>query len=147
MEESQIKDDFTHGVYSSRDLRLSTSDIQKIWPKFKEEFGLASGVSLEISCTFRSEKAQNDAYKRGRSTPPIGKKHIITHADGTDKKSKHQLFPSPAIDVWICAQGKAIWDEELFELAGKIGESMGLNWGGNFKGLVDMCHFEVDPYS
>lgn len=46
-----------------------------------------------------------------------------------------------AFDVCINIKGKC-YDEGLLKKVGKIGESIGLTWGGNFKGFVDMPHFQ-----
>ncbi len=136
----KIESEFTKNIYSSRDLRLAHKDFLMIWPKLKEEFGLDTGFCLEISCTYRSPKAQMDVYKLGREMP--GRK--VTDCDGWKKLSKHNKFPSEAIDVWCHLGGKqlAIWDYDVFHHLGPICKQMGLIWGGNFK-IVDPCHIEL----
>jgi peptidoglycan L-alanyl-D-glutamate endopeptidase CwlK len=48
-----------------------------------------------VICGHRTNKEQWELYRQGRDT----KGDIITHKDGTFKKSLHQEYPSMAIDV------------------------------------------------
>ena len=58
-------------------------------------------------------------------------------------KSKHRY--SLAIDIWIyCKGGMDIdWKDPRYEIMGKFWEGMGGTWGGNFKKLRDLYHFEL----
>ena len=108
------------------------------WPQLKEAFGMETGLNLEISCTYRSPKAQNDLFHLGRTKP--GRK--VTNCDGYKDLSDHNIYPSKAIDTWVHLAGKnlAVWDIDAFDALGKIAKKMGLVWGGDFKGIVDRPH-------
>ena len=96
-----------------------------------------SEFDLCITCGFRGEAEQNDAFNRGASKARFG-------------QSKHNLFPSKAIDICPYPIPKD-WDpndKRWYEMAlnamwcaGKIGFE--ITWGGNFKKLKDCPHFEI----
>lgn len=47
-----------------------------------------------------------------------------------------------AFDVVEIKNGKAIWDNPRWETIGKLGESVGLEWGGRWK-FTDKPHFQI----
>jgi peptidoglycan L-alanyl-D-glutamate endopeptidase CwlK len=72
-------------------------------------------------------------------------KHLIDLEDGNLDNNKSRAF-----DIAITRDGKPVWDVKVdvnhdqypdYEQAGKIGEAVGLRWGGKFKS-PDMPHFE-----
>ena len=94
---------------------------------------------LFVVHTLRTYEEQNELYKQGRSKP--GK--IITKARGGESFHNWGL----AIDVAFEEDGTQhpIWEttnDELYywELLGKIGESIGFEWGGRYR-LKDYGHF------
>ena len=147
MTDPQQADEFTKSVYVSRDLRLAHPLFLAIWPKLKEAYGLETGMELNISCTYRSLKAQNDLFNKGRTTPPIGKEFVVTHNDGYNSISRHNVFPSEAIDVFPCYAGKPVWNESAYIPLGKISKDLGLYWGGYGLGpnkkFIDRPHLEI----
>ena len=141
MTPQEIEDSFTKGIYSSRDLRLAHPEWLVLWPTLKQEFGEETGLALEISCTYRNTKAQNDLYQLGRTKP--GKK--VTDKDGISSFSLHNIFPSIAIDTWVHLAGKplALWDVDAFDTLGILAKKYNLVWGGDWKGLKDRPHLEL----
>jgi hypothetical protein len=131
----------------------------------------SAGLPFVITCTARTVKEQVALYSQGRETlldtntlreiaglPPIsviGNNHKVTWTlksnhiiDLDDADPGNDL--SRAFDIAIARDGKPVWDvkvnvnhneEHDYLEAGKIGESVGLRWGGRFK-TPDMCHFE-----
>ena len=94
-----------------------------------------SSFDLTITCGYRTEDEQNKAYEEGKSLAKFG-------------ASKHNVFPSKAIDICpypINWDSKDIrWQEMALNAmwcAGKL--DIEIAWGGNFKGLKDMPHFEL----
>lgn len=100
----------------------------------------AEGIELLIYCTFREPKEQEELYAIGRTKP--GRKVTWT------RKSKHNetMDGKPAAMAYDCVpivKGKAVWDnQELYRKVAEIGESLGLTWGGRWKGK-DSPHFEL----
>ena len=145
MAENDSLADFTKGVYDSRDLRLAHPIFIKVFPDLQIEFGLETGMKLNISCTYRSPKAQKDLYAKGRDLPPFGK--YVTHCDGYKTLSKHNKCPSEAIDTYITFGGKIVWELEAFKPLGELAPRFGLYWGGfglgKNKDFIDSPHLEL----
>lgn len=94
-----------------------------------------SDFDLTITCGFRGEQEQNDAFLRGASKARFG-------------QSKHNTMPSQAIDIcpypinWDTNDRR--WQEMALNAmwcAGKLGFE--ITWGGSFKSICDKPHFEI----
>lgn len=94
-----------------------------------------SEFDLTITCGHRGEKEQQDAFDKGTSKAKFG-------------QSKHNNLPSLAIDIcpypinwddkderWRKMALNAMW------CAGRLGFE--IVWGGDFKSIKDMPHFEL----
>ena len=95
-----------------------------------------SDFDLTITCGFRGEAEQNDAFNRGVSKARFG-------------QSKHNTFPSQAIDIvpypinWDTTDRR--WQEMALNAmwcAGRL--NIKIRWGGTFKKLADYPHFEIE---
>ena len=123
-----------------------------------------------LTCTARTTIEQTALYAQGRQSPEVvnslralaglppitdkqnkkvtwtlQSKHLIDLDDGNPGNDKSRAF-----DIAIARDGEPVWDLKAdvnfdrisdYEQAGKIGESVGLRWGGKFK-FPDMPHFE-----
>lgn len=141
-------EEVTKTLYDSRDLRLADSRWLEIFPKLKEEFGLETQMQLEISCVWRSLKAQQNLYAWGRTKGISGV--FQTRCDGVTKVSTHQGCPSRAVDVYVCISKKAIWQAEYYTLLGPLAKKYDLIWGGDWDSdpntpnkFNDLCHLEL----
>lgn len=93
------------------------------------------GIDIIFTCTLRSVDEQNKLYARGRTI----KGKIVTNARGGDSMHNYGV----AFDICPIINGKAIWNDiSLFNKVGKIGEEIGLEWGGSWKSFVDKPHFQ-----
>jgi len=101
---------------------------------------------------FRSIEIQQQLYAQGRTKP--GK--VVTMLDGMNKKSRHNYFPSFAVDVVpfdIVRTGKWLetpkTNQQLAQfgaLCEQVAKEMGIadyRWGGRFKKPVDRPHHEL----
>lgn len=103
----------------------------------------AAGVQFMVTSTYRSQEEQDELYSQGRTKP--GK--IVTWT----KSSKHT--ERKAFDVAVLNENnqptwnlKADVDKDSvpdYEELGRIGEHLGLTWGGSWK-KKDYCHFELN---
>jgi peptidoglycan L-alanyl-D-glutamate endopeptidase CwlK len=94
-----------------------------------------AGIKVIITSTYRDNEKQTQLYNQGRTTS--GK--IVTNAKAGQSIHNYRL----AFDFCPVVDGKAAWqDTLLFIKCGKIGTDLGLKWGGNFKSIKDMPHFE-----
>jgi peptidoglycan L-alanyl-D-glutamate endopeptidase CwlK len=98
----------------------------------------ARGINAKVICGTRTFEEQDELYAQGRTKP--GK--IVTKAKGG--QSWHNF--SLAFDVGIFSpDGKEYYGEsEAYKEVGKIGETLGLEWGGAWK-FVDEPHFQFNP--
>lgn len=94
-----------------------------------------SKFDLTITCGYRTEQEQNEAYEKGKSRAKFG-------------QSKHNVFPSKAIDIcpypinWEGSDPR--WSEMALNAmwcAGRLG--IEIVWGGSFKSISDKPHFEL----
>lgn len=118
-----------------------SKDLSKLHPYVKilaEKFLVKcskEGLNLIITQTLRTIDEQNALYAKGRTKP--GSK--VTNAKGGYSMHNYGL----AFDIAIIVNGKITWDNEaLYAKAGKIGESIGLEWGGSWKSFKDTPHFQ-----
>lgn len=97
----------------------------------------AEGLALLITETLRTTERQQELYAQGRTKPGS----IVTQLDGVKQKSIHQY--GNAFDVCQNIRGKE-YDIPFLQKVGKLGEQIGLEWGGSWKGFVDMPHFQLN---
>lgn len=106
------------------------------------------GIIIKVTSGTRSFAEQDELYAKGRTTPPIGKKYIVTNAPGGF--SNHNF--GVAFDVTIFKGStdpeKAttpVYESPVYKAVGALGTELGLDWGGNWKTIVDEPHFELRP--
>ncbi|MEQ1675669.1 MAG: DUF6443 domain-containing protein [Chitinophagaceae bacterium] len=93
------------------------------------------GIKLRVTDGFRTIAQQNALYAKGRRG--IKGEATVTGAKGGQSNHNYGL----AIDVVPIENGEINYGSAQYPLLGRIGESVGLNWGGRFRS-VDMPHFE-----
>ncbi len=99
------------------------------------------GVSLLVTQGLRTWAEQDALYAKGRTEPPLGDKYFVTKAKGGQSFHNFGL----AFDIVVLdAIGKFDWDVEHpgWTVAAEAGKSVGLQWGGDWKGFRDRPHFE-----
>jgi peptidoglycan L-alanyl-D-glutamate endopeptidase CwlK len=150
--------------------------LDDLLPELKEKALLFSDkmkekkINFAFTCTYRSQEEQNALYAQGRKTlaevnelrkiagmyllKEEKENKVVTHA----KVSKHTS--RKAFDIVILDGKKTVWDLKVdvnkdeqpdYIQAGKIGQEIGLRWGGDFNGngkiedesFVDMPHYEL----
>lgn len=99
--------------------------LQHLYKQLVEECKKV-GIELCLIETRRSQERQNEIFKAG-----TGPKLIGPHGAGL------------AFDIAPLKDGKIPWKDgkELFNKVGEIGKRLGLEWGGDWKG-VDCPHFQ-----
>lgn len=122
-----------------RDTTQLHPELQKLIKKLKKKCE-AKGLEIGISECLRSKAEQDSLYAQGRTKP--GK--IVTNAKGSDHSSMHQW--GVAFDFYR-NDGKGAYNNsgKFFQKVGAIGKSLGLEWGGDWKSIKDMPHFQL-PY-
>jgi len=93
------------------------------------------GIDLLVTSTYRDHESQAALFAQGRTTPG----RVVTNAKPGQSWHNHRC----ALDVVPLVNGKAIWDDNaLWMQIGKIGESCGLEWAGNWKTFKEFPHFQ-----
>ena len=157
---------------SSRKIGDLTPKLQRLYSAFKKKMDEAE-ISFVVTCTARTVKEQIALYAQGRQpleevnalrriagiyeitaaenkrkvTSTLKSQHLIDLEDNDESNNK-----SSAFDIVITKDKKAIWDLKVdvnkndipdYLEAGKIGESVGLIWGGSWKTFKDYPHFQA----
>ena len=94
----------------------------------------ANNLDVGILTSFRSWDEQDRLYALGRTIPG----NIVTNARGGGSYHNWGL----AFDAAPLENGVISKDIEKFKEMGRLGEQVGLEWGGNFKDIVDYPHFQ-----
>lgn len=112
--------------------------VQTTFVRFLTDLNVALApyrVVAKIISGTRTYAEQNALYAQGRTKP--GK--VVTNATGG--ASNHNF--GVAADIGLFKDGKYLSESPLYRTAGAVGKSLGLNWGGDWKGsIVDEPHFE-----
>jgi peptidoglycan L-alanyl-D-glutamate endopeptidase CwlK len=105
------------------ELQQFATDLQKQHP------------DAHVSCSYRGEKDQNDAFARGNSNARFG-------------ESPHNFRPSLAIDFFRLTQaGGASFDRPWFiAVLMPAARAAGLDPGGDFRSFKDYPHVEVKDW-
>lgn len=127
----------------SRDLAHCHPELVRRYELVKADFMAQTGRQLFETCTWRSVEKQQKLYAQGRTTPGL----IVTKLDGITKRSRHNVFPSEAVDVCVDTDpgpGKhPVWDESSYAPLGPLCIKHGLTWGGSWKSFKDFPHIEL----
>lgn len=125
-------------------------DLNKLHPKVKAMAEMLiseakkANIPIIVTETLRTTETQREYYSWGRTkiNPHNREMKAVTSLDGVIKKSRHQA--GLAFDICINIKGRE-WDVALLNKVGKIGASLGLTWGGNWKTFIDRPHYEIPP--
>jgi len=129
-------------------MKFSTSSGDKLSTCHVDLQTLANAVVLGYDCTVvcgtRTQAEQEEAYSSGKSKVKY-------------PSSKHNSFPSMAIDLAPCINGRVSWNKgQCYHFAGYVqrtAEDLGIDirWGGdwdsdrnvNDQTFNDLVHFEL----
>ncbi len=95
------------------------------------------GITIKIISGLRTYAEQNALYAQGRTADG----HIVTNARGG--YSNHNF--GIAFDVGVFEGSKYLPESSKYKAVGALGVDLGLEWGGNWKTIVDQPHFQLRP--
>lgn len=121
--------------------------IKDLHPKLQEKIKMLKdecqkqGLKIGIGECLRTKEEQDALYAKGRTAP--GK--IVTNSKGSTYSSMHQW--GIAFDFYR-NDGKGAYenDDSFFQKIGNIGKSIGLEWGGDWKSIIDLPHFQLPDW-
>lgn len=93
-----------------------------------------AGLDLRVTSGLRTREEQQALYDQGRTKPGA----VVTNA--RPGYSWHNF--GVAFDVTVFRGGKPVWSGADYDVAGRIGERLGLEWGGRWTGFKDRPHFQ-----
>lgn len=96
-----------------------------------------NGIRIEILSGLRTWAEQDALYAKGRTAP--GPK--VTNARAG--YSNHNF--GIAFDIGVFEGSRYLPDSPKYKAVGVLGSELGLEWGGNWKSLVDQPHFQLRP--
>lgn len=124
-------------------------ELKKKVVKLQKEC-LKAGIKIKIGECVRTVAEQNALYAKGRNGVPGP---IVTKAKGTDYRSMHQwgVAFDFFLDMDVDEDGKKSDDvfnnaTKLFNKVGAIGKKLGLEWGGDWKSIKDLPHFQLPDW-
>lgn len=95
------------------------------------------GITIKIISGLRTYAEQDALYAKGRTTDGP----IVTKAKGGHSNHNFGI----AFDVGVFEGGKYLTESVKYKAVGALGVDLGLEWGGNWKTIVDQPHFQLRP--
>mgnify|MGYP005854147097 CR=1 FL=1 len=92
-----------------------------------------AGIKVMLTCGYRSCQEQDRLYAQGRTKPGMK----VTNACGGYSWHNFGL----AADYAFIIDGKVTWNGP-WNVFGRIARACGLEWGGDFKSIVDRPHVQ-----
>jgi len=121
---------------SEKNISTLLPEVRPIARTLVQKAALAN-IRIKIISGFRTYAEQNALYAQGRTAPG----EIVTNAKGG--YSNHNF--GIAFDVGVFEGNSYLGDSPKYKAVGAIGMDLGLEWGGNWKTIVDQPHFQLRP--
>jgi peptidoglycan L-alanyl-D-glutamate endopeptidase CwlK len=96
-----------------------------------------NGIRIKIISGLRTFAEQDALFAQGRTQPGP----IVTNARGGFSNHNFGI----AFDVGVFEGTKFLPDSVKYKAVGVLGADQGLEWGGNWKTIVDQPHFQLRP--
>lgn len=130
-------------------------NITDLHPRLQEKIAelkekcSAQGIEIGISECLRTVAEQDALYAKGRTEPGA----IVTNCKGSSYSSMHQWGVAFDFYLKVDVDGDGEISDDafnnstgLFDKVGAIGQSIGLEWGGNWTSLKDRPHFQLPDW-
>ena len=135
--------------FSKRSLDNLNSAEDKLQILFKE---VIKDYDCIVIYGHRTPEEQMELFQKGRKRidgwwQVVDKSKVVTNLDGSVKKSKHNYFPSKAVDVlpypidWNDIQRFKDLAKVVKQKAKELG--IEVEWGGDWTSLKDYPHWQV----
>lgn len=116
---------------------------------YKTKTGDKRGLHIFLTEGYRTKEHQDALYAQGRTT----KGPIVTNARGSSYSSMHQWGIAVDFALREDIDGDNKWTDDTynnstgaFRVVGTLWESIGGEWGGNWKSIVDNPHLQLSGY-
>lgn len=95
------------------------------------------GITIKVISGLRTYDEQNDLFSQGRTKPG----RVVTKARAGFSNHNFGI----AFDIGVFEGNKYLDDSPKYKAVGVLGMDLGLEWGGNWKTIVDEPHFQLRP--
>ena len=95
------------------------------------------GITINIISGTRTYAEQDALYAQGRTRPG----NVVTNARGG--YSNHNF--GIAFDIGLFERNQYLGESPMYKAVGTLGVELGLEWGGNWKTIVDQPHYQLRP--
>ena len=95
------------------------------------------GITIKILSGLRTYDEQNELFAQGRTKPG----RIVTKARAGFSNHNFGI----AFDIGVFEGTKYLDESPKYKAIGILGMDLGLEWGGNWKTIVDQPHFQLRP--
>jgi peptidoglycan L-alanyl-D-glutamate endopeptidase CwlK len=109
--------------------------LRELNERLMREYG--PGTIAQIISGTRTNEEQDALYAQGRTIAG----RVVTNARGGYSNHNYGI----AVDIGIFHNGRYLDDGDFYDIAGEIGQSLGLEWGGAWESFCDRAHFEERP--
>lgn len=96
-----------------------------------------NGITMNIISGLRSFQEQDALFAQGRTLPG----NIVTNARAGHSVHNFGL----AFDVGVFEGSRFLGESPQYKAIGALGLELGLEWGGNWKTIIDEPHFQLRP--
>jgi peptidoglycan LD-endopeptidase CwlK len=96
-----------------------------------------NGVRIKLISGLRSYAEQDALYAKGRSAPGP----VVTNAKGGFSNHNFGI----AFDIGVFEGSAYLPESPKYKAVGVLGAELGLEWGGNWKTIVDQPHYQLRP--
>lgn len=114
-------------MLNSRDISLLRPDVAANCRKLIE-LAAKEGWPVLVTGTVRDEEYQLYVYHKGTSRSKV--------------PTFHSVEAGLAFDICKNVKGEEYSDPEFWKAVSAMGKAMGFEWGGDWKSIVDMPHFQ-----
>jgi peptidoglycan LD-endopeptidase CwlK len=121
----------------------SEANIVKLLPQVQPiaralvQKAAANGITVKVISALRTFAEQDALFAQGRTAP--GTK--VTNARGGFSNHNFGI----AFDVGVFEGNRYLPNSPKYKAVGVLGMDLGLEWGGNWKTIVDQPHFQLRP--
>lgn len=95
------------------------------------------GFRIKVIDGTRTYAEQDALYAKGRTADG----RIVTNARGGFSNHNFGL----AFDIGVFEQNEYVPESPLYKVAGALGKTLGLEWGGDWHSIVDEPHYQLRP--
>lgn len=126
-------------LVDSRSERAIATLLPEVQPLARAlvEKAATNGIRIKVISGTRTYEEQDALYAQGRTGPGL----IVTNAKGGFSNHNFGI----AFDIGVFESNKYLAESPKYKAVGVLGMELGLEWGGNWRTIVDQPHYQLRP--